>query len=201
MHDMQELIKAAGLAKTRIDAGFSRVGRRLSAAAAADRALMTLAARAVSTGNALTILCREGHANEALPLLRAIAGAAVSMRWIAAADSESRGGLTAAELARARWVDLAAEAPGRERAESFGVPAWAVAEAYDTGADFAGANAQGLPWGHTFAEGARAARKPETILSAAVVWLALAVEALDRRWPGDFPGAAEMRDAASISRG
>ena len=32
-------------------------------------------------------------------------------------------------------------------------------------------------------------------------WLSLALEALDRRWPGDFPGAAEMRDAVQISRG
>lgn len=31
--------------------------------------------------------------------------------------------------------------------------------------------------------------------------MTLALEALDRRWPGDFPGAAEMRDAVQISRG
>jgi hypothetical protein len=198
---MNELIKTVGLAKSRVDAGFSRVGRRLNAADPADRALMTLAARAVSAGNALTILCRDGHANESLPLLRALAEFALTMRWAAVADTASRSRAALAELEAPRWEGLWPEARARERAENFGVPAWAISAALGSAPDFARGGAQGLPWGHVFADGLLPGRKADEALAAAAVWLALALEALDRRWPGDFPGAAEMRDAAQISRG
>jgi hypothetical protein len=198
---MNELIKNVGLAKVRVDAGFSRVGRRLKADDPADRALMLLAARAVSTGNALVVLCRDGHSNEALPLLRALAEFASSMRWIAAAETGPRARVALAELESPRWEGLWPDAPLKERAEAFGVPVWAAAAALGSAPDFARGNAQGLPWGHIFAEGTLPGRKAEETLAAAAVWLALALEALDRRWPGDFPGAAEMRDAAQISRG
>ena len=198
---MNESIKAVGLAKTRVDAGFSRVGRRLKAEDPADRALMTLAARAVSAGNALTLLCRDGHANEALPLLRAIAEFASTMRWSSAADTGARARSALAELDAPRWEGLWPDARTKERAEAFAVPVWAAQAALGSAPDFARGNAQGLPWGHVFAEGLLSGRKAPEILAAAAVWLALALEALDRRWPGDFPGAAEMRDAAQISRG
>lgn len=198
---MNDLIKTVGLAKVRVDAGFSRVGRRLKADDPADRALMTLAARAVSAGNALMVLCRDGHANEALPLLRAVAEFAASMRWIAAAETGPRARAALAELDAPRWETLWSDAKLKARAEAFGVPVWAASAALGSAPDFARGNAQGLPWGHAFADGALPGRKPEEILAASSVWLALALEALDRRWPGDFPGAAEMRDAAQISRG
>jgi hypothetical protein len=198
---MNELIKTVGMAKSRVDAGFSRVGRRLKAEDPADRALSLLAARAVSSGNALMLLSREGHANEALPLLRAIAEFAATMRWIAAAESGPRALAALAELDAPRWEALWSDGRLKERAENFGVPVWAAMTALGSARDFARGNAQGLPWGHVFAEGALPGRKPEETLASAAVWLALALEALDRRWPGDFPGAAEMRDAAQISRG
>jgi hypothetical protein len=198
---MNELIKTVGLAKIRVDAGFSRVGRRLKAEDPADRALALFAARAVSAGNALMLLCREGHANEALPLLRAVADFAATMRWIAAAETGPRARAALAELDAPRWEGFWSDARLKERAESFGVPVWAAMTALGSAPDFARGNAQGLPWGHVFADGTLPGRKPEETLASAAVWLALALEALDRRWPGDFPGAAEMRDAAQISRG
>lgn len=198
---MNELIKTVGLAKMRVDAGFSRVGRRLKTDDPADRALMLLAARAVSTGNALTLLCRDGHSNESLPLLRAIAEFAALMRWIAAAETGPRARVALAELDAPRWETLWSDARLKERAEDFAVPVWAAAAALGSAPDFARGNASGLPWGHVFAEGILTGRKAEETLAAAAVWLSLALEALDRRWPGDFPGAAEMRDAAQISRG
>ena len=198
---MNELIKTVGLAKMRVDAGFSRVGRRLKADDPADRALMLLAARAVSTGNALTLLCRDGHSNESLPLLRAIAEFSSQMRWIAAAETGPRARAALAELEAPRWETLWPDARLKERAEDFGVPVWAASAALGSAPDFARGNASGLPWGHVFAEGILTGRKAEETLAAAAVWLALALESLDRRWPGEFPGAAEMRDAAQISRG
>jgi hypothetical protein len=198
---MNELIKTVGLAKIRVDAGFSRVGRRLKAEDPADQALMLLAARAVSAGNALTLLCRDGHPNEALPLLRAVAEFSSVMRWIAAAETGTRARVALAELDAPRWETLWSDARLKERAEDFGVPVWAAAAVLGSAPDFSRGNAQGLPWGHVFAEAVLPGRKAEETLAAAAVWLALALEALDRRWPGDFPGAAEMRDAAQISRG
>ncbi len=198
---MNELIKTVGLAKIRVDAGFSRVGRRLKTDDPADRALMLLAARAVSTGNALTLLCRDGHPNESLPLLRAIAEFSACMRWIAAAETGPRARVALAELDAPRWENLWSDARLKERAEDFGVPVWAAIAALGSAPDFSRGNASGLPWGHVFAEGILPGRKADETLAAAAVWLALALEALDRRWPGDFPGAAEMRDAAQISRG
>jgi hypothetical protein len=198
---MNELITTVGLAKMRVDAGFSRVGRRLKAEDPADRVLMLLAARAVSTGNALMLLCRDGHPNEALPLLRAIAEFSGVMRWVAAAETGPRARVALAELDAPRWEGLWSDARLKERAETFGVPVWAAAAALGSAPDFSRGNAQGLPWGHVIAEGVLPGRRAEETLAAAAVWLALALEALDRRWPGDFPGAAEMRDAAEISRG
>lgn len=198
---LSALLKTVGLAKTRVDAGFSKVGRRLNAADPADRALMTLAARAVSAGNAVMTLCKAGHANESLPLLRSVAELALTMRWLAVADTASRARAALAEADAPRWGALWNDARAAERADSFGVPGWAVKTALESAPDFARGNAQGLPWGHVFSDGLLPGRKPEDVLAAAAVWLALAVEALDRRWPGDFPGAAEMRDAAQVSRG
>ena len=197
---MKELLACVGMAKVRVDAGFSRVGRRLSAADHADRVLMTLAARAVSSGNALMVLCREGHANEALPLLRAAAECALVMRWVSA-DAAGRAAAAWTELEGARWETLWPEARALERAQSFGVPAWAADAALGSAQDFARGNAAGLPWGHVFGGSQRPGRKPEEVLAAAAVWLSLVLEALDRRWPGEFPGASEMRDRAQISRG
>ena len=197
---MKDLLAAVGLAKVRVDAGFSRVGRSLSAADPADRVLMTLAARAVSAANALMVLCREGHSNEALPLLRAVAEYALSMRWVSA-DPPARAAAVEAELSAASWEGLWPEARARERAESFGVPAWAAAATFGSAADFARGNAAGLPWGHVFSAAQLSGRGADDVLAAAAVWLALALEALDRRWPGEFPGAPEMRDRVQISRG
>lgn len=197
---MKELLACVGLAKVRVDAGFSRVGRRLSAADSADRLLMTLAARAVSSGNALMVLCREGHANEALPLLRAVAESALSMRWVCA-DAAGRAETAWTELEAARWETLWPEPRAQQRAKSFGVPAWAADAALGSAQDFARGNAAGLPWGHMFGDSQLPGRKPEDVLAATAVWLSLVLEALDRRWPGEFPGASEMRERAQISRG
>lgn len=197
----QELLAAVGLAKSRVDAGFSRVGRRLKAEDVVDRTLMALAARAIAAGNAVMTLAQNGHANEALPLLRAAAEWSLALRWVSAADSAGRAEQAWAELSAASWSSVFDDARAKERAAEYGVPAWAVEPALGSAPDFALGNAQGLPWGHALDGKARPGRKPEAVLAAAAAWLALALEGLDRRWPGDFPGAAEIRDRAQISRG
>lgn len=197
---MKDLQACVGLAKVRVDAGFSRVGRRLAEKDPADRCLMTLAARAISCGNALMVLCREGHAHEALPLLRAVAECAVTMRWVSA-DAQDRAPQAWAELEKAGWQTLWPDDRTREHALSFNMPEWAVAAALCSAQDFVRGNAAGLPWGHVFASSHLPMRTPKEVLAAAALWLSLMLEALDRRWPGDFPGAAEMRDSAQNLRG
>ena len=198
---MNDLIKIVGLAKIRADAGFSRVGRRLNAADSSERALMILTARAVSVANAISRLCLDGHANESLPLLRALAEFASTARWMVVADVEARARVALAELEKPGWAGVWDDKRSQERARSAAVPTEAADLALGSAADFVRGNAQGLPWGHVFSEGLLPGRKPEEVLAAAAQWLSSVLEALDRKWPGDFPGAAEMRDAIQISRG
>lgn len=188
---MKELIAVVGLAKTRVDAGFSRVGRRLAKPSTADRAALVLAARAVSGANALCALCERGHANEALPLLRAVAEWSLALRWTCADDAETRAAAALSEL-DATWDSLWPTARLRERAAAFGAPAEALATALEGARHFSRGNAQGLPWGHAAAEASLPGKAPAEILSACAAFLGHALAGLDQRWPGEFPGAEEL---------
>jgi len=198
---MKELIALTGLAKTRMDAGFSRVGRRLSASDPADRALMIMAARAIAQANAAAVLSERGLANEALPLLRAIAELCLMMRWVAEKESTARAIAALDELQDPDWETHWPSARLRERADAYAVPGAALEAVLGSVADFARGSAQGLPWGHIFADGTRPGRRAEDVLPAAAVFLGHALKALDARWPGEFPGAEEMWAGAKISRG
>lgn len=198
---MKELIALTGLAKVRVDAGFSRVGRKLTAGDVPARALMILAARAIAQGSAVMALCERGLANEALPILRGTAEISLMMRWISEKDSEERAAEALKELHDPDWETHWPSARLRERAKAYGVPAPVVATVLDSAADFARGSAQGLPWGHVFSEATRPGRGAEEVLSAAAVLLGHALKSLDGRWPGEFPGADEMWSGAKISRG
>lgn len=198
---MKDMIALTGLAKTRVDAGFSRVGRGLSAADPVDRALMILAARAIAQANAVMALSERGLANEALPILRGLAEVCLTMRWVAETDSGKRAEGALAELQDPGWETLWPGARLRERGAAYAVPPAALDAALRSAADFARGSAQGLPWGHVFADAALPGRRAEDVLPAAAVFLGHALKALDARWPGEFPGAEEMWTGAKISRG
>lgn len=193
----QGLLAVAGLAKSRVDAGFSRVGRRLSPQSAADAALMILAARAIAEGNAVMTLCERGLANESLPILRGLAQACLTMRWIAEAETEERAGLALEELAAPDWGTQWPSAAWRERAAAFGVDAAVERFVLGAAADFARGAAQGLPWGHAVAERTRPGASAREVLKAVAILLGHALKALDARWAGEFPGAAEMWEKAA----
>lgn len=198
---MKELIALTGLAKVRVDAGFSRVGRKLVASDAGARALMILAARAISQASAVMALCERGLANEALPNLRGTAEIVLYMRWISERDGAARAEEALKELHNPDWETMWSSARLRERAAAYGVPAEVVSTVLDSAADFARGSAQGLPWGHVFSDATRPGRGPEEVLSSAAVLLGHALKSLDARWPGEFPGAEEMWSGAKISRG
>lgn len=198
---MKDMIALTGLAKVRMDAGFSRVGRRLAAAEPADRALMIMAARAIAQGNAVMALSERGLANEALPILRELAEVCLTMRWVSEKDSTARAVAALAELQDPDWETHWPSARLRERAEAYGVPGEAVEAVLGSVVDFARGSAQGLPWGHVFSDATRPGRRAEEVLPVAAVYLGHALKALDVRWPGEFPGADEMWAGARISRG
>ena len=198
---MKDLIALTGLAKTRMDAGFSRVGRRLSASDPADRALMIMAARAIAQANAVMALSERGLANEALPILRGLAEVCLTMRWVAEKDSTARAVGALGELQDPDWETHWPSARLRERAEAYAVPGAALESVLGSVADFARGSAQGLPWGHVFAEATRPGRRAEEVLPATAVFLGHALKSLDGRWPGEFPGAEEMWARAENSRG
>lgn len=195
---MKDMIALTGLAKSRVDAGFSRVGRRLSASDPADRALMILAARAIAQANAVMALCERGLANECLPILRGLAEACLAMRWVAERDCAARAEAALGDLREPDWETHWPSARLRERAAAYGVPGAAVEAVLGSVADFARGAAQGLPWGHMFAEATRPGRRAEEVLPTAAIFLGHALKALDARWPGEFPGAEEMWERAKI---
>lgn len=198
---MKDLIAVAGRAKQRVDTGFSRVGKKLKAGDLVEKSMMVLSARAISTANAAAILCREGQPNEALILLRAVAELSILMRWISAGDAAARAAEVWPKLQAPRWDAWLTDDVARGRAKEFFTPDWAVAATFDSAPDFVHGNATGLPWGHVFGSDLPPGRSSEAVLAAVSIWLALVLEALDRRWPGEFPGASEIRDTAQSLRG
>ena len=193
----KDLLAVAGLAKSRVDAGFSRVGRRLAPDSAADAALMILAARAIAEANAVMVLCERGLANESLPVVRGLAEACLAMRWIAEADSDERAARTLEELRAPDWGTQWPTAPWRDRAAVFGLDEGVERFVLASAADFARGAAQGLPWGHAVAERTRPGASSRETLKAVAILLGHALKALDARWAGEFPGAAEMWEKAA----
>ena len=184
-------VQLLGLAKSRIDHGFSQVGRRLSPADAAQRALMMLASRAVAISNALMLLALNNHANEGLPLLRSLLQLAVEMRWIA----EKEGGKRAEEFFEhhrdADWDKLWSTGRLRERMRHLGFQKSLEERALMSCYDHLHANAQGLPWGHVFADNAQKGVTAEEALRSACAIMGHVIKALDLHWPGMFPEAEQ----------
>ena len=123
------------------------------------------------------------------------------MRWISETDSVARATEALLELHDPDWETHWPSARLRGRAEIYSVQNEALEAVLGSAADFARGSAQGLPWGHVFADATRPGRRAEEVLPATAVFLGHALKALDGRWPGEFPGAEEMWTGAKISRG
>lgn len=191
MSSEQELIARIGLAKARIDNGFSQVGRALDAGDPAGQALLRLSARAIAMANALALLCRNNHATEALPLLRSLVEIGARMRWVAQEDGAVRAAELAEESRNPDWESWWSSPRLKARMEALGFPRWLSERALFSCYDFVHGNAQGLPWSHKLAQESGAGGAPEDVLRAASAALAQALRALERHWPGRFQGAEE----------
>ena len=193
---MSARVALVGLAKTRLDAGFSRVGRTIKSPEPADRLLMTLAARAALGANAVMALCERGLANESLPILRGLAEQCLQMRWLVEKDTAARAVALAAELASPEWSALWPAERWSERAKAYRVPKDVEALVRTSAKEFTRGAAQGLPWGHAIAD-PLPGRNADEVLTAAASLLGHVLKALDERWPGEFPGAEELWDGKS----
>ncbi len=187
---MESLIRRVGAFKAAFDNGFSRVGPELKADDRAAAWLTAAAGRCCRLADAVALLCKEQHADEALPLLRALGEVAAAMGWIAADPTGQR---LLQEESRLREPDWKASLDGgmlRSRLTASGLPA---AEAEEWIEAFKRhfrrhlqAGASGMPWSHVFGRGVENGEPPEDVLAWTARLLQHALSALNARWPGAF---------------
>ncbi|HAH07600.1 MAG TPA: hypothetical protein DCM05_13950 [Elusimicrobia bacterium] len=188
---MDELIRKIALAKVLIDNGMCRVGQRLDPRSAVDAQLSTAAGRAIVLSDAVGALCRQGRPNEALPLLRQLTEEAAAMRWLAEGAGEEGAAALAKEREEATWDALWPEARLRRRAEAGGLSE-EVSSVIGLCREFSLGGPVTLPWAHVFPGAQREPLKPGAALEPAVRMMGHVLNALDRRWPGEFPGAEQV---------
>ena len=90
-----------GQAKAAIDNGFSKVGPGLLEGQKVEGMLMASAGRMIRLGNAVILLCKNGHASEAGPLIREMIEKSAAMKRLSGApageESELHKALTSVE--------------------------------------------------------------------------------------------------------
>ena len=211
--ELDELMRRVGQAKAIVDSGMCRVGPRLDPARSSDGWLSGAASRALGLSDAVVALCRHGRPNEALPVLRQLAETAAAMRWLAAAlpsneeekggqarrgagsgagDPERRAASLSAELREARWDRLWEQDRFLSRAREAGVPAAEAQETLALASQFACGGSSSAPLSHVFAGNQAPGADAGRVLRLAVRWLGHALQALETRWPGSFPGAETL---------
>lgn len=191
---MKESIRKIGLAKARVDNGFSQVGRALDRKDVVQRVLMLLASRAVAVANATLLLGLNNHPNEGLPLLRSLFELAAHMRWICEAESLRRAEDFLEEHKNPDWEGLWPSRRLRDRMTAFGFGRALEEKALLSAYDHVHANALGLPWGHVFEEHRHAGVTAEDLLSTTALLMGHVLKSLESHWPGKFPGAEELLD-------
>lgn len=187
---IDELERRIGMAKAVIDNGFCRVGPRLDRADAQGAALTGGASRALGLADAVVGLCRRDHPAEAAALVRQLAETAADVAW-AAADA-GRAPAVLAALEAPRWDALFDEARLRERAAAGGFPEADVAAVSALAADFLAGNRAVAPWSHVYPQNNRPVPDPELVMRLTARLMGRVLAALERRWPGTFPGSEEL---------
>lgn len=186
---MKDSITLIGLAKARVDNGFSQVGKTLDAQDPVEQVLMLLASRCISLANAALLLGMNNHPNEGLPLMRSLLEMAAHARWVVVASSSERARQFLEEHRNPDWGRLWPTERLAQRAEVLELPAAAREKALLACYDHIHANALGLPWGHVFPGNAHKGISAEDYLGVISVLIGHVVKSLDLRWPGKFPTA------------
>lgn len=83
----EKLVKSA---KQFIDDGFDKMGKTLNSPSLLDRYFLAATYKAVRFSDSISVLCKRGMTDEALPILRSLIEHSINMRWIAHKDSKQR---------------------------------------------------------------------------------------------------------------
>lgn len=183
---MQELIQRIGGARPSVDSGMLRVGPRLDKASRVEALLTGGASRALSLADAVVQLCRQDHANEALPVLRQLAEVTVAMAGCTSDDS------AAAVLEgweNSRWETLWPVEGFAARAQASGLSEDAASRIEALCRDFTRANRAVIPWSHVYESNQQHGANATTVLMLTSQLLGHMMRALETHWPEAFPGA------------
>lgn len=181
---MQELIRRIGRARPTIDNGMLRIGPRLDKSSRLDALLTGAASRALSLADAVVQLCRQDHANEALPVLRQLAEVAVAVRGTR--SEEAAAGLLAL-WETPRWELLWPAEGFGPRAREAGLPEDESVRIETLCRDFTRANRAVIPWSHVFEENRHPGSDAATVLGLTASMLAQVLRGMHARWPDAFP--------------
>ncbi len=77
-------------ARNLIDEGFDNLGRSINNPSLLDRYFVAATYKAIRFCDAISVLCKQGMTDEALPTLRSLMEHSINMRWIANKDSAKR---------------------------------------------------------------------------------------------------------------
>lgn len=185
---MKSTTTLVGLAKARIDHGFSRVGRSLDPKDPVSRVMILLAGRAIALANAVAHLCLNNHPNESLPLLRTLLGLSLAMKALAQGRANAKDVLSNLHK---DWDTLFATPLLQKWAKSADYPAQLTDAILSASGDYMRANAVGLPWSHVYPENMHPGLTSDEILRLTAAVMGHVLFALNQRW-GEFPGAEEI---------
>ncbi len=190
---MDQWIQLIGRAKAIIDNGMCRVGPRLDRESRQDAFLTRGAGRSIDLSDAVVQLCSHDHANEALPILRALTEVGVAMRWVAAADADSdRAGAALAELQAGSWDEGWSDERVSKRAEEAGLTTEDLSAVLRSSMMFFVGGRSAIPWGHVFFEPGQSGASATTVLRLSARMMGHVLRSLEEHWNGCFPGAEAL---------
>jgi len=161
-----------------------RVGPRLDKTSKVEALLTGGASRALSLADAVVQLCRQDHANEALPVLRQLAEIAVLM---SSCTTDATAGPVLASWEESRWESLWPQEGFTARAREAGIPEDLTVRIETLCRDFTRANRAVIPWSHVFESNTQHGADSTTVLGLTSRLLGCVMRALNARWPEPFP--------------
>ncbi len=186
---MQELIQRIGSVRPSIDSGMLRIGPRLDKGSKVEALLTGGASRALSLADAVVQLCRQDHANEALPVLRQLAEITVVLTIC---RSEETAGPILDSWENPSWESLWPAEGFSERARSAGFSEEIILGVGALCRDFTRANRAVIPWSHVFEANQKPGTDSSAVLGLTARLLGRVMRSLNAHWPEAFPGAEDF---------
>lgn len=196
----EELVQKA---KQFIDDGFDKLGRTINNPSILDRYLLAATYKAVRFCESISILCKNGMTDEALPILRSLIEHSMNMRWIANKDSKIRLKQYMNDLGKkgfgAPWTNKNLV----ERMEEVGFKSrdyfdFCVKLTYS----YAHVNASSLKWDEVFDDPRLSKEKwsPDSLYVVVAQMLGHVLKALDTHFTGKFSGYDDIWKQISVDK-